>query len=147
MNQSKTRPALQAGLIYFIGIFALGFVLGTIRTLVLIPRIGALAGVLLEIPIMLSVSWFFCRRFITRFSIARETKDLFTVGGSAFFWLMIAEVFVSICVFKQPWAEYLENLQTLPGSLGLLAQILFGSIPLIQKNYDVETVIPAVWRS
>lgn len=138
MNHSRTKPALQAGLIYFLGIFALGFVLGTIRTIIIIPRIGALAGVLLEIPIMLLASWFFCRRLITRFSIARETKYLFMVGGSAFFWLMIAEVFVSVFVFKQPWSEYLENLKTISGALGLLAQIIFGCIPLLQKNYIVK---------
>ena len=36
---------LKFSLLYAFGIFALGFVLGTIRTLVLVPRIGALAGV------------------------------------------------------------------------------------------------------
>jgi hypothetical protein len=134
MNKSKTGAALLAGLMYFLGIFALGFVLGIIRTLVLIPRIGALAGVLLEIPVLLTVSWFFCRRILTRFSITGELKHRFTVGGSAFILLMITEVFVSVCVFKQPWAEYCANVQTLPGFLGLLAQIVFGCIPMIQKN-------------
>ena len=134
MSQLKTRAAIKAGFIYFLGIFVLGFLLGTIRTLVLIPRIGNLAGVILEIPVMLTASWFFCSWIMARFRLTRETKYLFLFGGSAFLWLMIAEFCVSVYIFSQPWSEYLANFRTMPGSIGFLAQIIFSCIPLIQKN-------------
>ncbi len=47
------RHASRLGLAYFAVIFGLGFLLGTVRTLLLEPRIGALPAVALELPVML----------------------------------------------------------------------------------------------
>jgi hypothetical protein len=46
---------LKAALLYFAIVFGVGFVLGTIRTLWLVPRLGARAAELLEMPVMLVV--------------------------------------------------------------------------------------------
>jgi len=46
------RPALA----YFLPVFALGFVLGTVRTLWLAPMLGELAAVAAELPVMLAAS-------------------------------------------------------------------------------------------
>src|SRR5690606_39056760 len=50
------RPILHAALAYWAAIFALGFVLGTVRTLWLAPAVGELAAVALELPVMLGAS-------------------------------------------------------------------------------------------
>ena len=47
------RNALFAAIAYFAATFALGFVLGAVRTLALEPRIGALPAVSIELPIIL----------------------------------------------------------------------------------------------
>jgi hypothetical protein len=133
MEHSKIKSALLAGILYFLGIFALGFVMGAIRTFVLVPRIGALAGVLIEIPIMLTVSWYYSNKLKIRYSISSENRYLILFGGSSYVWLMLAEYSVSVFAFNQSSTEFFANIRTLPGSLGLLAQIVFGSIPLIQK--------------
>ena len=46
------RP-LIAATIYFLMLFALGFVLGTIRVLFVAPMLGVLSATLLEVPLML----------------------------------------------------------------------------------------------
>lgn len=134
MNSSESVKILKSGFFYFLGIFALGFVLGTVRISVLVPRIGALYGVLLEIPIMLSVSWFFSLRLIRRHSVPEDLKSLFCFGGWAFLLLISTETVFALTVFGQTWAEYLAGLQTVPGMLGLTAQTVFGIIPMFHHK-------------
>ena len=46
---------LKAGAFYFALVFAAGFVLGIIRTLWIVPRVGARTAELMETPIMFVV--------------------------------------------------------------------------------------------
>ena len=46
-----------AGAAYFLAVFAAGFLLAPIRQFVLVPRIGEVAAVLLEAPLMLAAIW------------------------------------------------------------------------------------------
>lgn len=52
---------LRAGATYFLLVFGAGFVLGTFRTLLIVPRLGAPTAELLEMPLMLTVIWFSAR--------------------------------------------------------------------------------------
>jgi hypothetical protein len=47
---------LKAGALYFVLVFGVGFVLGTVRVLWIVPRFGERTDELLEEPIMLGVS-------------------------------------------------------------------------------------------
>ena len=47
---------VKAGVLYFALVFEAGFVLGTIRTLWVFPRIGTRTAELMEMPIMLAVT-------------------------------------------------------------------------------------------
>ena len=47
---------LKAGVLYFMLVFGAGFVLGTIRTLWVVPRVGARMAELMETPIMFVVT-------------------------------------------------------------------------------------------
>ena len=48
---------LRAAIAYWAVVFALGFVLGTVRTLWLAPAIGVTVATAVELPIMLAASW------------------------------------------------------------------------------------------
>ena len=48
---------LGNALAYWAGIFTLGFVLGAVRLLVLVPRLGVAGAVAAELPVMLGASW------------------------------------------------------------------------------------------
>ena len=52
---------------YWAAVFALGFVLGTIRVLWLAPLIGLLPATALELPFMLAASWLVAGLVIARF--------------------------------------------------------------------------------
>uniref|UniRef100_UPI001969E8F8 hypothetical protein n=1 Tax=Sandarakinorhabdus rubra TaxID=2672568 RepID=UPI001969E8F8 len=85
---------LNLGLRYFAGVFAVGFALGTIRTLWLAPAIGELAAVAVELPVMLAASWWWCRRLLARRPL--DTAGRAVMGGTAFLWLMAAELGLSL---------------------------------------------------
>jgi hypothetical protein len=127
--------AIKAGLLYFVIVFAAGFVLGTLRVIVLLPLIGEIAAVALELPIILTISWLVCRRLISRFSVPATASHRLAMGALAFCLLMLAEVGLSVLVFDRSGAEYLAHLQMAPGLLGLAGQIAFALLPLAQlKN-------------
>jgi hypothetical protein len=55
-RQQNVMPILKAGVLYFALVFGAGFVLGTIRTLWVVPRVGTRMAELIETPIMLVVT-------------------------------------------------------------------------------------------
>ena len=63
--------ATTAGALYAITVFLTGFILGTIRVLLLAPRLGETTAVIIEAPIMLAVGWFVCRWCVDRLDIGR----------------------------------------------------------------------------
>lgn len=127
-----TLPYLKFATRYAVVIFALGFILGVIRTMLLAPRIGALAAVCLEVPVMLLASWFYCRHLRHKLALAATWLPLLLWGTVAFAMLMLLEFSISILVFRQTPAAFAATLQTLPGLIGLLAQIAFALIPALQ---------------
>ena len=53
---------LKAAIYYFVTVFAVGIVLGPLRALVVKPRVGGLAAVLVEVPVMIAAMVFFAPR-------------------------------------------------------------------------------------
>ena len=61
--------SLKAGLTYFVAIFGVGFVLGTIRVLLVVPRVGVRTAELLEEPIMFVLVLLTSRWLVQRFTL------------------------------------------------------------------------------
>lgn len=121
-----------AGLVYFLGVFLIAFCLGAIRTIVIEPRVGATIAVLLEAPIVLVVSWWVSKWCIGRFNVGAATADRVVMGAVAFIVLMFAEFTMSAVLFHRSPADYAATFVTIPGAIGLLAQIAFAAIPWMQ---------------
>jgi hypothetical protein len=131
------RPAavaVVAGAAYFALVFALGFLLGTVRTLFVqdAPGSGRLLGVLIELPIMLAASWFLCRYAVRRFGVAAEVVARATMGGVAFALLLLAELLVGTLLFGRTPAEHLALYRDASYTIGLTAQVAFALMPLVQ---------------
>jgi hypothetical protein len=123
--------ALSLGLRYFAGVFAVGFLLGTIRTLWLVPTIGEMAAVGVELPLMIAASWWWCRRLLAGQALTSAQRAV--MGGSAFLWLMLAELALSLA-FGRTAGEHLAGLLAPAGLLGLAGQLVFAALPLIIKS-------------
>ena len=66
--------ATEAGALYAIIVFLIGFILGTIRVLLVAPRLGETTAVILEAPMMLAASWFVCRWCVDRLDVRRTVS-------------------------------------------------------------------------
>ncbi len=120
------KPAFTA----FAIAFAAGFVLAPLRILVLSPRIGEVAAVLCELPIILTASYFIWRWVIRRFERHATPGRRLAIGFTALAMLLLAEFTLSLLLGNAP-REFIAKLQTPAGALGLAGQVVFALIPLV----------------
>ncbi len=132
MTAHPLRTAASAGLAYVAIAFAAGFALGVLRVTLLVPRLGETTAVLVELPLMLALSWFACRSIVRRFAVPATIAARATMGSLAFALLLLAEAALGTLGLGRTISEHLASYQNLPERLGLAAQILFGLFPLLQ---------------
>jgi hypothetical protein len=126
------RRAVLAAFLYFAVIFAAGFGLGAVRVLVTAPRLGELGGVLLELPVILSISWVVCGRSVRGFGLAGHPGAALAMGALAFAMLMIAELVLAVALFGRTPAEHYAAYRQPAGLIGLAGQIAFGLTPALR---------------
>lgn len=124
----------RAALSYVAVVFAAGFLLGTARVLLTAPRFGELAGVALEAPIMLAVSWLACGFTLCAFDIQGPRQGAL-VGATAFAILMLAELALATLAFGRSPGQFLRAFGAPAGALGLLSQVAFGVFPLLRSGW------------
>ena len=124
------RAVVKAAVAYFAVAFAAGFVLGAIREIVVVPRLGGLAAVAIEVPVMLAISWIAAGAIVRRFAVPADAAPRLVMGGLAFVLLQAAEVALASALGTSPMA-YVAALATPRGALGLAAQVVFAFIPLL----------------
>ena len=128
------RKAVVAGILYFAVVFAFAFAIGTVRVLLVAPRLGETLAVLLELPVVLAVSWVCCGVIVRRLAVTPRLGDRMMMGGVAFVVLQAAEALLAIFVFGRTPTVYLAAFTTLAGQLGLAGQIGFALIPLVRRR-------------
>ncbi len=132
------NAALRAGIVYFAAVFALGFVLGTVRVVWLLPAIGALPAVAIELPIMLGMSWWICARVLRRFVVPETMAARAVMGGTAFVLLMLAEFLLATLGFGQSPGQFIAGFREPHAVLGLLGQIGFALMPSWQRGGTID---------
>lgn len=123
---------LLTGMVYVTAVFAAGFVLGVLRTLVLMPLLGELGAVLVELPVILSIAWWVCTRILRRWPLLPPAAA--AMGAVAFLLLMAAEAGLSMLLAGRSLAEHLALYAQLPHQLGLAGQLAFALFPWLQAR-------------
>jgi hypothetical protein len=118
---------LKAALTYFAAVFAAAFGLGILRVTMIVPRIGDLAAVAIELPIVLCLSWIVAGRVLAGWPLT--LTGCIAMGALAFAFLLTAECAIGVLVFGQTPSAYLATLAQPSGLLGLAGQIGFALIP------------------
>ncbi len=126
--------AVRAGVAYFAIVFAVGFALGTLRVLTLAPYLGEAGAVLVELPVMLAVSWLACGLVLDRWRVPAGWRHRLAVGGVAFALLMAAELGVSVLAFGRSVGEHFATYRSWGAALGLAAQVAFAAMPLVRRT-------------
>jgi hypothetical protein len=128
---SPASTPITAGALYFALVFAAGFALGTLRVVVLAPRVGALGAVAVELPIILALSWFACGFIVARLRVPPRFDARVEMGGVALALLLFTE-FALAAAFGDGSLSFAQSWLTAEGALGLAGQILFAAFPVLR---------------
>jgi hypothetical protein len=124
---------LKAGFVSFAVVFGAGFVLGTIRTLWIVPRTGARTAELMEAPVMLVVSFFAARWIVRRFELNTCGRQ-FRVGIFALALLLLAEFSLVIRLRGLTIRDYVATRDPVAGTAYSLSLGLFACMPLLVRR-------------
>ncbi|MBI1244445.1 MAG: hypothetical protein GC202_05520 [Alphaproteobacteria bacterium] len=127
------KAALVAGGLYAAIVFAAGFAFGVLRVVATSSGIDEGAALAIEIPVMLALAWFVCGRILARIPVGASYDARATMGLSAFTLLQVAEFVTGAVFFDQSLAAMLAKFDTPEGAAGLVAQAVFGAIPLFRR--------------
>ena len=128
------KRALTAATIYFLALFALGFVLGTIRVLFAAPRIGALGATLTEVPPMLIAAFFMCRWAVERWQVPPALSERAAMALWFLVLLALFETLVGVALFGRTLAGTWAGLATPAGLIGLSARTIAALLPLVVRR-------------
>ena len=87
---------LKAAALYFAVVFGVGFVLGIIRVLFVVPILGVRNAELLEQPLMLAAVFVAARWVGRRFAVGLTQVESLLIGLAALSLLVVAEVLVAL---------------------------------------------------
>jgi hypothetical protein len=123
---------LRAGIFYFLGVFAMGFILGELRSFFLVPDAGPVIAVLIEIPLMLLFAWYLCLLLIRKLEIPSDIYGRLVMGSVAFACLMTGEVLIAVLLQDGRVTDFFLTFDLPENRIGLGAQIAFSLFPAIQ---------------
>jgi hypothetical protein len=124
-------PILKAGVLYFGLVFAAGFVLGTIRTLWVVPHVGMRMAELLEAPIMLVVTISAARWTVLRLSVPRASSVRLGMGFIALVLMLVAEFGFVLWIRGLSIRDYLATRDPVSRTVYYLMLLVFAAMPLL----------------
>ena len=122
---------LKAGVLYFVLVFGTGFVLGTIRTLWVVPRLGTRMAELMETPIMFVVTILAARWTAQRLAVPPTRSGRLGMGGIAFGLMLAAEFGLVLWVRGLSIREYLATRDPVSGAVYYVMLGVFAIMPLL----------------
>ena len=135
LNTSSTnRGALWPGVTYFGFVFAVGFVLESIRVLIVVPVIGERASELLETPLMLLTIFFAARWVVRRFRIPAGARNRIPVCLVALSILLVTEILVVLMVAGVSLEEHIVRRDPLNGVIYLASLAVFALMPWLLQT-------------
>jgi hypothetical protein len=125
---------LRAGATYFACVFAAGFVLGIIRVLLLVPRVGVRTAELVEMPFMLAVIVVAARWIVRRFALPAALPARLSVGLLGLTLLLATEFGVVLRLQGRSLAESLAERDPVSGAVYALLLLLFAVMPALVRR-------------
>lgn len=122
--------SLKAGFLYFALVFAAGFLLGAIRVILLVPRVGARTAELLETPVMLLVSFVAARWVVRRQAVPFTLLNRLGMGAIALALLLAAEFGFVLWLRGMTIRQYFATLDPVSGTAYYVALLVFALMPM-----------------
>lgn len=126
---------LKAGTLYFAIVFSVGLILGTIRTLWIVPRFGARTAELIEAPIMIAISFLAARAIVRRIALPFIVSQRLAMGLIALALMLSAEFSFVLWLRRLTLSQYFATRDPVSGSAYYFALLLFAIAPaLVARN-------------
>jgi hypothetical protein len=135
-QQVRRSGVLVAGAAYFGIVFAIGFVLGVLRTVAIVPWAGPVVAVAIELPVILVAAWWVCRWLTRRLAVPAAAAPRWAMGGVALALLLLAEWGLSLGLGGRSTAEHLALYAETAHQLGLAGQLVFAAWPWLQGRRE-----------
>lgn len=120
---------VKAAVLYFALVFGAGFVLGTIRTLWVVPRFGVRTAELMEMPIMLAVTIVAARWTVLHLSVPMMWSARLGMGCIAIVLMLIAEFGFVLWILGLSIKEYFATRDRVSGVAYYLLLMVFAIMP------------------
>lgn len=131
-GRHRSTAIVAGGAAYFLIVFAVGFVLGVVRTLWLVPRLGVRWAELLEMPAMLLVIFWAARWVSRRFQLHLQSRPVkIGVGLVGLLLLIGAELGLALQLGGLSPAEYVETRDPVSGTAYVFSLVLFALMPVL----------------
>jgi hypothetical protein len=111
-------------------VFGVGFVLGTIRTLWVVPQVGTRKAELMETPIMLVVTIVVARWMVLRLAVPSTPSARLEMGFIALALLLVAEFGLVLWLRRLSIREYLATRDPVSGTVYYMMLGVFAIMPL-----------------
>jgi hypothetical protein len=130
------KTALSLALTYFALVFGAGFVLGSLRVLLLVPAMGERYAELAETPLMLLVIYFSARYVVRKGSAAAGRRGFLLVGALALLLLLVLEFTVVLALRGLTVAEYVASRDPVSGGVYLASLTVYLLAPWLLAGRD-----------
>ncbi|MCG8413873.1 MAG: hypothetical protein MI746_06595 [Pseudomonadales bacterium] len=137
MARSAINNGLLAGILYAVGVFAIGFMLGVVRVALLVPLLGESLAVIIELPVILAASWVLCGRAIHIKQVTPEVSARAAMSLAAFVVIMVGDLMVGLFIFGLSTDDYVARYSEFANMLGLAGQMLFAIFPLLRHRQGI----------
>jgi hypothetical protein len=131
-------PIVRAGVLYFALVFGAGFVLGAVRTLWIVPRVGTRAAELMETPIMFVVTIVAARWTVLRLAVPSVPSARLGMGGVALVLMLVAEFGLMLWLRSLSIREYLATRDPVSGAVYYVMLGLFAIMPLLVARRSIQ---------
>jgi hypothetical protein len=131
-------PIVKAGVLYFAFVFGAGFVLGTVRTLWIVPRLGTRTAELMEMPIMLLVTIVVARWIILRLGVPSTLSARLGMGFIALVLMLVAEFGLVLWLRGLSIREYLATRDPVSGTVYYAMLVVFALMPLVLDRISLH---------
>ncbi len=120
---------VRLGGAYLAIVFLVGFVLGTVRVLWLVPRLGERSSELIETPFMIVASYAGARFVLNRTTRTLSNRHALAMGLIALGFLLTFELTFVLALRGLSLSDYLANRDPVSGSVYLVSLLLFALMP------------------
>lgn len=131
---------LKAGILYFVLVFGAGFVLGPIRVLWIVPKVGTRMAELLEMPIMLVVIIAAARWLVKRLAVPPTRSSRLGMGFIALGLLLTAELSLVGPIQGYSISEYLSSRDPVSGTVFCVMLLIFALMPFLLTRRDRSSI-------